>query len=87
MSKEEEETTYLNDSHSEEECAMVAQDRPSSDDLDHSIVTFGHQTQRKTILRKHITIVSLNKKVLQKKICHTTIQEKQQMNLHILQNV
>ena len=47
MSKEEEETTYSNDSHmdllcaSEEECAMVAQDNPSSEDLDDSSVTFG----------------------------------------------
>ena len=45
MSKEEEETTYSNDSlmdllcENEEECDMVALDSPSSEDLDDSIVT------------------------------------------------
>ena len=53
MSKEEEGTTYSNDSHmdllceNEEECAMVAQDSPSSEDLDDSIVTFGQQDTEK----------------------------------------
>ena len=52
MSKEEE-ATYLNDSHidllcaSEEECAMVAQATPSSEDLDDSIVIFGQQNSEK----------------------------------------
>ena len=46
MSKEGEESTYSNDRHmyllceNEEECAMVAQDSPSSEDLDDSIVTY-----------------------------------------------
>ena len=58
MSKEEEETTYSNDSHmdllstSEEECEMVAQDSPSSDDLDDSIVTSGQQNSEKEKLEK-----------------------------------
>ena len=58
MSKEEEETTYLNDSHidllssSEEECAMVAQDSLSSEDLDDSIVTFGQQNSEKENFEK-----------------------------------
>ena len=53
MIKEEEETTYLNDSHmdllcaSEEECAMVAQDSPSCEGLDDSIVTYGQQNSEK----------------------------------------
>ena len=68
----------------EKECTMVAQDSPSSEDLDDSIVTFGQQTSKKEILRKHIVKVSLNKKVVQKKKCHRTIQENLQMNLHIL---
>ena len=38
---------------SEEECAMVAQDSPSSEDLDDSIVTFGQQTQRKNFEKIH----------------------------------
>ena len=92
MSKEEEETTYSNDSHmdllceNEEECAMVAQDSPSSEDLDDSIVTFGQKTQRKKILRKYIMKVSSNMTVVLKKNCHAAIQEKQQVSLHILQN-
>ena len=91
MSKEEE-TTYSNDSHmdslcaSEEECAMVAQDSPSSDDLDDSIVTFGQQNSEKGNFGKTIMKVSLNKKVVEKKKCHTAIQGKQQMNLYVLQN-
>ena len=58
MSKEEEETTYSNDSHmdllctSEEECAMVAQDRANSEDLDDSIVTFGQQSSEKESFEK-----------------------------------
>ena len=53
MSKEEEETTCSNDSHmyslcaSEENCAMVAQESPRSEDLDDSIVTFGKQNSEK----------------------------------------
>ena len=49
MSRKEEETSYLNENHidllsaSEEECAMVAQDSPSSEDLDDSVVAFEHQ--------------------------------------------
>ena len=68
MSKEEEETTYSNDSHmdslcaSEEECPMVSQDSQSSEDLDDSIVTFGQQNSEKEILRKHIMKVSSNTK-------------------------
>ena len=58
MSKEEEETTYSNDSHmdilcdNEEECAMVAQDSPSFEDLDDSIVTFGQQDTEKEKFEK-----------------------------------
>ena len=58
MSKEEEETTYLNDSHidllcaSEDECAMVTQDSPSSEDLDDSIVTYGQQNSEKEHFEK-----------------------------------
>ena len=58
MNKEEEETTYLNDSDmallcaSEEECAMVAQDSPSSDDVDDSIVTYGQQNSGKENVEK-----------------------------------
>ena len=58
MSKEEEETTYLNDSHmdllceNEEECAMVAHDSPSSEDLGDSIVTFGQQNTEKEKFEK-----------------------------------
>ena len=58
MSKEEEETTYLNDSQmdllcaSEEECAMLAQDSTSSEDLDDSIVTFGQQNSEKETVEK-----------------------------------
>ena len=70
-------------STSEDDCAMVAQDSPSSEDLDDSIVTFG-KTQRKKILRKDMTKISLNKKVVQKKKCHTTIQEELHMDLHVL---
>ena len=49
LSREEEETSFPNESHmdllstSEEEYAMVAQHSPSSEDLDASIVTFGQQ--------------------------------------------
>ena len=58
MSREEEETSYLNESNmdllstSEEECAMVAQDSPSSEDLDDSIVTFGQQNSEKENFEK-----------------------------------
>ena len=58
MSREEEETSSSNESHmdlfstSEEECAMVAQDSPSSEDLDDSIVTFGPQNLEKENLEK-----------------------------------
>ena len=58
MSKEEEETTYSNDSHmdllctSEEECAMVDQESPISEDLDDSIVTFAQQSSEKEIFEK-----------------------------------
>ena len=53
MSREEEETSYLNESHidllstSEEECSMVAQDSPRSEDLDDFIVTFGQANSEK----------------------------------------
>ena len=58
INEEEEETTYSNDSHidslcaSEEECAMVAQDSPSSEDLDDPIVTFGQQNSEKENFEK-----------------------------------
>ena len=58
MSKEEEETTYSNASHmdslcaSEEECVMVAQDSPSSEDLDDSLVTLGQQNSGKENFEK-----------------------------------
>ena len=58
MSKKEEETTCLNDSHmdllceNEEERAMVAQDSPSSKDLDDCIVTFGQQDTEKEKFEK-----------------------------------
>ena len=75
-------------STSEEVCAMVAQDSPSSEDLDDSTVTFGQQNSEKKILRKYIMRVSSNKKLLlvQKKKCPTINQEKLQMKPHILQN-
>ena len=47
MSQEEEDISYSNESQitllslSEEECGMVVQDSPSSDDLDDTTVTFG----------------------------------------------
>ena len=37
---------------SEEECAMVAQDSPSCEDLDDSIVTFGQQESGKEHFEK-----------------------------------
>ena len=92
LRKEEEETTYSNNSHmdllceNEEECPMDAQDSPSSEDLDDSIVAFGQQDTEKECLRKCIMKVSLNMKVVLKKKCHTAIQEKQQVCLHIFQN-
>ena len=58
MSKEEEETIYSDDHHidlvsrSGEECAVVAQDSTSSEDLYDSIVTFGHQSSEKNILKR-----------------------------------
>ena len=58
MSREEEETSYSNESHmdllsaSEEECAIVSQDSPSSEDLDDSIVTFGQQNSEKENFEK-----------------------------------
>ena len=58
MSREEEETCHSNESHMdllsarEEECAMVAQDSPSSEDLDGSIVTFGQQNSEKENFEK-----------------------------------
>ena len=58
MSREEEETSYSNESHmdllsaSEEECAMVAQDSSSPEDLDDSIVTFGQQNSEKENFEK-----------------------------------
>ena len=58
MRKEEEETTYLNDSHmdllcaSKEECAMVAQDSPSSEDRNDSTVKFGQQNSGKENVEK-----------------------------------
>ena len=59
MSKKEEEPTYSNDSHmdllcaSEEEWAMVAQDSPSSEDLDDSIGDiFGQQNSDKENFEK-----------------------------------
>ena len=87
MSREEEETTYSNDSHmdlcctSVEKCEMVAQDSQSSENLDDSILTFGQQSSEKESFEKFTMKISSNKKVVQKKKCHTTIQEKQQMNL------
>ena len=53
MSREEEETSHSNESHmdllsaSKEECTMIAQDSPSSEDLDDSIVTLGKLRERK----------------------------------------
>ena len=58
MSREEEDTSYLNESHmhllstSEEECAMVAQDSLSSEDMDDSIVTLGQQNSAKENFEK-----------------------------------
>ena len=92
MSREEEETSYLNESHidllskSEEECSMVAQDSPSSEDLDDFIVTFGQENSEKEHFEKYIMNISLNKKAVQKKKCPTSIQEELQMKPHILQN-
>ena len=57
MSRQEKETSYLNKSHmdllsiSEEECAMVVQDNPSSEDLDDSIV-IGQQNSEKDNFEK-----------------------------------
>ena len=57
MKKEEEETSYSN-SHmdllctSEEECALVAQDSPSSEDFDDSFVKFEQQSSGKESLEK-----------------------------------
>ena len=61
---------------------MVAQDSSSSDDRDDSIVTFEQLNLEKKFEKK----ISSNKTVVQKKKCHTTIQEELKMNLHILQN-
>ena len=53
MSQEADEDSYSNErqidllSASEEECAMVAQDNLSSDDLDGTTVTFGQQNSDK----------------------------------------
>ena len=58
MCREEEETSYSNESHmnligtSEEECTMVAQDSPSSEDLDDCTVTFGQQDSEKDNFQK-----------------------------------
>ena len=66
-------------------CAIVAQDSPSSEDLDDYIVMFGQQNSEKQNYEKIHYEICLNKIVVQKKKCHTTIQEVLQMNLHILQ--
>ena len=58
MSQEEDENSYSDKSQmdllsaSEEECAMVAQDSPSSDDLDDTTVTFGQQNSDKENFEK-----------------------------------
>ena len=58
MSREEEETSYSNERHmdllsaTEEECTMVAQDSPSSEDLDDSIVTLGQKNSEKENFEK-----------------------------------
>ena len=62
-------------STSEEECAMVAQVSPSSEDLDDSTITFGQQNSEKENLRKYIMEASSNKKAVQKKKCPTINQK------------
>ena len=58
MSREEEDTLYSNESHmdllsiNEEECTVVAQDSPSSEDLDDSIIAFGQQSSEKEKFEK-----------------------------------
>ena len=58
IQEEEEKISYSNESHmdllsaSEEECTMVAQDSPSSDDLDDTTVTFGPQISDKEYFEK-----------------------------------
>ena len=91
MSWEEEEISYSNESlmdllsTSEEECAMVAQDSPSSEDLDDTIVTFVQQNTKKENFEK-IMKVSLNKKVIQNMKYPTVNQEELNMKPHIQQN-
>ena len=60
MSREKVETSYSNESHmdllsaSEEECAVVPQGSPRSEDLDDSIVTFGQQdSEKENVEKKH----------------------------------
>ena len=65
---------------------MVAQDSPSSEDLDDSICDIWTAKLREIFFGKTHYEISLNKTVVQKQKCHTTMQEEQQMNLHILQN-
>ena len=74
-------------SASEEECAMVPHDSPSSEVLDDSIVTFGQQDAEKGNFEKiHCESLFEQESNVEEK-CHTTIQEELQINLHILQNI
>ena len=68
----------------EEECAMVAQDRLSSDDLDDTTVTFGQQTSDKENFEKVCCESLFEQEVVQKKRYHTASQEEQQMKPHML---
>ena len=92
MSKEEKETTYSNDSHmdslcaSEEECAFVAQDGPSSEYLDDSIVTFGQQNSEKENSEKTQYESLFEQESSSEEEMSYNYPRKQQMNLHILQN-
>ena len=85
MSQEEEEISYSNESQmdllsaSDEECTMVAQDCPSSHDLDDTTVTFGQQNSDKEKFENLIRRVSLNKKVVLKKKCPIVNQKDLQM--------
>ena len=65
---------------------MVAQDSPSSNDLDDSIVTFGQQSSEKENFEKTHYESLFEQESSSEEKWHTTSQEKQQMNLHILQN-
>ena len=92
MSREEEETSYVNESQmdllstSEKECAMVAQASRSSEDLDDSIVTFGQQNSEKENFEK-LHYESLFKQENSSEEEMSTInQEELQMKPHMLQN-